>query len=170
MHELAVTQSILSIVLEKAQEAKAKKITNVELLVGRLTGYVPECIKLQFDILSHNTVAANANLTFHQPAAKLYCRRCKQEYTTDSFDLVFRGLEIVTGGQREHSPDVLEAQAKEKSVSVGSLASYMEAFNYGMPPHGGFGMGIERVVMQLLGLENIREAVLFPRDTERLTP
>jgi aspartyl-tRNA synthetase len=94
----------------------------------------------------------------------------KDPKLTDSFDLVFRGLEIVTGGQREHRISVLEAQAKEKNVSVGSLSSYMEAFRYGMPPHGGFGMGIERVVMQLLGLENIREAVLFPRDTERLTP
>ncbi|MGC9310971.1 MAG: amino acid--tRNA ligase-related protein, partial [Candidatus Aenigmatarchaeota archaeon] len=89
---------------------------------------------------------------------------------TDSFDLVFRGLEIVTGGQREHRPEVLEAQAKEKNISVGTLKEYMEAFRYGMPPHGGFGLGLERLVMQLLGLDNIREAVLFPRDTERLTP
>ncbi|MBN2094876.1 MAG: aspartate--tRNA(Asn) ligase [Candidatus Aenigmarchaeota archaeon] len=89
---------------------------------------------------------------------------------TDSFDLVFRGLEIISGGQREHRLEVLLAQAKEKNISVESLSSYIESFRYGMPPHGGFGLGIERLVMQLLGLENIREAVLFPRDTERLTP
>jgi hydrogenase nickel incorporation protein HypA/HybF len=88
MHELAVTQSILSIVLQKAQEVKAKKITQIDLLVGRLTGYVPECIQLQFDILSHNTAAAAAGLTFRQPPAKLHCRKCNRDYTTDSFDLM----------------------------------------------------------------------------------
>jgi hydrogenase nickel incorporation protein HypA/HybF len=88
MHEFAITQSILSIILQKAQEAKAKKITRVDLLVGRLTGYVPECIQLQFDILSHNTVAADASLTFHQPPAKLRCRKCNREFTSDSFDLI----------------------------------------------------------------------------------
>ncbi|MDD5045338.1 MAG: hydrogenase maturation nickel metallochaperone HypA [Candidatus Omnitrophica bacterium] len=88
MHELAVTQSILSIVLEKAQEAKAKKITQIDLLVGRLTGYVPECIQLQFDILSQNTPASGASLAFYQPAAKLHCRKCNRDYTSESFDLI----------------------------------------------------------------------------------
>jgi aspartyl-tRNA synthetase len=94
----------------------------------------------------------------------------KNPQLTDSFDVFFRGIEITTGGQREHRSEFLELQAKEKNISISSLSSYMEAFKYGMPPHGGFGLGIERFVMQLLGIENIREAVLFPRDTERLTP
>lgn len=97
-------------------------------------------------------------------------KNAKDPKVTDSFDLVFRGIEIVTGGQREHRTEILEKQAKEKNIAISSLSSYMEAFKYGMPPHGGFGLGLERLVMQLLGLENIREAVLFPRDTERLTP
>lgn len=88
MHELAITQSILSIVLQKAQEAKASQITKVDLLVGRLTGYVPECIRLQFDILSRNTAAAGADLSFNQPPAQLHCRKCSIDFTSDSFDLI----------------------------------------------------------------------------------
>jgi len=87
MHELTITKSILDIVLQKAMEVKAGKITKVDLQVGRLTGYVPECIQLQFDILSHNTAAAGANLSFHQPPAKLHCRKCDIDYTSESFDL-----------------------------------------------------------------------------------
>ncbi len=88
MHEFTITKSILSIVLQKAEEARARKITKVDLLVGRLTGYVPECIQLQFDILSHGTVAAGASLSFHQPPVNLHCRKCDIDYTSDSFDLV----------------------------------------------------------------------------------
>ena len=88
MHEYAITKSILEIVLEKAQEIKARKITGVNLHVGRLTGYVPECVQLQFDILSHNTMAAGAKLCFHQPPAKIYCRKCKAGYLVESFDLM----------------------------------------------------------------------------------
>jgi len=87
MHEFTITQSILSIVLEKAKEIKAGKVTKVDLLVGRLTGYVPECIQLQFQILSHNTAAAGAGLVFHQPPAKLHCRKCNRDYTSDTLDL-----------------------------------------------------------------------------------
>ena len=88
MHELAITQSILSIVLQKAQEVKARQITKDDLLVGRLTGYVPECIQLQFEILSRNTAAAGASLSFNQPPVKLHCRKCNNSFTSDSFDLI----------------------------------------------------------------------------------
>ena len=88
MHEFTITKTILSIVLQKASDVKARKITKIELLVGRLTGFVPECIKLQFDILSRNTLAAGANLIFQQPETKLYCRQCDQHFQSDSFDLV----------------------------------------------------------------------------------
>jgi hydrogenase nickel incorporation protein HypA/HybF len=87
MHEFAITKSILSIVLEKAWEVKARKVTKVDILVGRLTGFIPECIQLQFDILSLNTKAAGASLIFHQPPAKLHCRKCNLDYTSDSLDL-----------------------------------------------------------------------------------
>jgi len=89
---------------------------------------------------------------------------------TESFDLIFRGLELITGSQREHRYKILVEQAKEKNISLDSIKFYLEAFRYGMPPHGGFGLGVERFVMQLLNLNNVREAALFPRDVERLIP
>lgn len=88
MHEFTITKSILSIVLQKAYDVKARNITKIDLQVGRLTGYVPECIRLQFDILSRNTLAAGASLVFHQPETKLYCRKCDHYFQSDSLDLV----------------------------------------------------------------------------------
>ena len=87
MHELTITQGILSIVLQKAREIQAKKITRVEIQLGRLTGYVPECIQLQFAILSKGTAASGACLIFNQPSTRLYCRKCQKDYSSDSFDL-----------------------------------------------------------------------------------
>ncbi len=89
---------------------------------------------------------------------------------TLSFDLLFRGLEVATGGQREHRYHVLADQAREKGLNVDDLWFYLEFFKYGAPPHGGAGIGLERVVMQILKLNNIREARLLPRDPERLFP
>ena len=89
---------------------------------------------------------------------------------TLSFDLLFRGLEIATGGQREHRYEVLRKQIEEKGLNPRSFEWYLNMFRYGAPPHGGAGIGLERVVMQTLGLPNIREARLLPRDPERLVP
>jgi aspartyl/asparaginyl-tRNA synthetase len=89
---------------------------------------------------------------------------------TGYFDLDYRGQEIVSGGQREHRYDVLAEQMTENNLSLESFEFYLRAFRYGMPPHGGFGFGVERYVQKMLGLPNIREAVLYPRDRSRLTP
>ncbi|MFQ5886595.1 MAG: aspartate--tRNA(Asn) ligase, partial [Anaerolineae bacterium] len=91
-------------------------------------------------------------------------------YNSNSFDLEYRGREIVSGSQRVHQPELLKKMIKEKGLNPENFDAYLEAFQYGMPPHGGFGLGIERFLMQLLDLPNIREAVLFPRDRKRLTP
>ncbi len=87
-----------------------------------------------------------------------------------AFDLEFRGREIISGSQRIHNYDLLVERIKAKGLKPESFETYLEAFKYGMPPHGGFGMGIERFLMLLLDLPNIREAVLFPRDRYRLEP
>ena len=87
-----------------------------------------------------------------------------------SFDLEYRGLEITSGAQREHRPDKLAARIEHKGLNPADFEGYLKAFRYGMPPHGGFGMGIDRLVMVMLGLDNIREGVLFPRDRTRLAP
>ncbi|MEE9594661.1 MAG: aspartate--tRNA(Asn) ligase, partial [Candidatus Hydrothermarchaeales archaeon] len=91
-------------------------------------------------------------------------------FHSNSFDLEFKGREIVSGSQRVHHPELLRKRIKEKGLNPENFGSYLEAFEFGMPPHGGFGLGIERFLMQLLALSNIREAVLFPRDRKRLTP
>ncbi|MEW6046442.1 MAG: aspartate--tRNA(Asn) ligase [Bacillota bacterium] len=89
---------------------------------------------------------------------------------TNSFDLLFRGLEIVTGGQRLHRyADYLRA-LEERGMAREPLRGYLLAFRHGMPPHGGFAIGLERLTARLLGLANVREATLFPRDVDRLEP
>ncbi len=89
---------------------------------------------------------------------------------TRSFDLIYKGLEIVSGSQREHRADVLENQIREKGLRVESFEFYIRFFRYGAPPHGGAGLGLERLVMMMLDLKNIREARILPRDPERVTP
>jgi nondiscriminating aspartyl-tRNA synthetase len=89
---------------------------------------------------------------------------------SNSFDLLFRGMELVTGGQRLHRyEDYIEA-IKSKDLEVEPLEGYLETFKYGMPPHGGFAIGLERWVARLVGAHNVRETALFPRDRQRLTP
>ena len=87
-----------------------------------------------------------------------------------SFDLEYRGIEITSGGQREHRYEKLKAQIAEQGLNVESFDFYLKAFRYGMPPHGGFGLGAERLIKQMLNLGNIREVILFPRDRRRLEP
>jgi len=87
---------------------------------------------------------------------------------TLSFDLLFRGLEIVTGGQRIHDYQMLVSKMKRFGLNPKKFEFYLQAFKYGMPPEGGFAIGAERFVKQILNLENIREASLFPRDLERI--
>jgi len=89
---------------------------------------------------------------------------------TRSFDLLFRGCEVVTGGQRIHRFEQLRDSAHKWGIQDAQIEGYLQAFKYGMPPHGGFGMGLERLLMQLTGLTNLREATLFPRDLDRLSP
>jgi len=89
---------------------------------------------------------------------------------TKSYDLIYKGLEITTGAQREHRPDVLKKQAVEKGVPTDALEGYFSYFKYGCPPHGGAGIGPGRIVMQMLGLESVKDATFLPRDVKRLTP
>ena len=87
-----------------------------------------------------------------------------------SFDLDYRGIEICSGGQREHRYDRLIENMKVKGLNPEDFNFYLDAFKYGMPPHGGFGLGVERLLMKMLRAENIREVILFVRDIHRLVP
>ncbi len=89
---------------------------------------------------------------------------------SNTFDLLFRGTELVTGGQRLHCYEDYMAALERAGLPSEPFASYLEVFKYGMPPHGGFGMGSERLLMQLIGLPNVRLAATFPRDMSRLEP
>jgi nondiscriminating aspartyl-tRNA synthetase len=89
---------------------------------------------------------------------------------TESFDLLWNGIEITTGAQREHRYDILTAQALEKGIELEPLAGYLNCFRFGAPPHGGFGMGLTRLLMVMLGLPTIREASFLFRGPNRLEP
>lgn len=117
----------------------------------------------------------NADFVFvtHYPSKKrpFYAMDDSEDtrYTL-SFDLLYHGLEITTGGQRIHDLSMLEEKIQEKGMTEEGLEQYLDAFRFGMPPHGGLGIGLERLTMQLLGEDNVREACLFPRDMSRLEP
>jgi nondiscriminating aspartyl-tRNA synthetase len=89
---------------------------------------------------------------------------------SNSFDLLFRGLELITGGQREHRHDRLVAVMTKRGIDREPFSGYLDAFRYGMPPEGGCAVGLERFVAQLLGAANVREVTAFPRDINRLAP
>ena len=89
---------------------------------------------------------------------------------TLSFDLLFHGMEITTGGQRIHDYQMLLDKIAARGMTTEGMDSYLEAFKHGMPPHGGLGIGLERLTMKLVGEDNVRETTLFPRDLSRLEP
>lgn len=89
---------------------------------------------------------------------------------TLSFDLLFRGMEITTGGQRIHDYKMLTDKIAARGMETEGMDQYLDTFKHGMPPHGGLGIGLERLTMKLLGEDNVRETTLFPRDLSRLEP
>ncbi len=99
-----------------------------------------------------------------------HMRHPEDQTLTKSFDLLWRGIELTTGAQREHRYEQLLAQAEDKGVDVGPIQYYLDFFRYGAPPHGGFGFGLTRLLMQMLGQENVREVTFLYRGPHRLTP
>ncbi|MFA5162971.1 MAG: aspartate--tRNA(Asn) ligase [Patescibacteria group bacterium] len=106
------------------------------------------------------------------PAAirAFYHMRDEDNKTTLSFDLLYKGLEVTTGAQREHRLDVLTRQAEEKGISPAAVQFYLDFFKFGMPPHGGFGFGLTRLIMLMLNLKNVREVTYIYRGPNRLFP
>ncbi len=99
-----------------------------------------------------------------------YHMRDEETGLTKGFDLLYKGVEITTGAQREHRIDRLLAQASEKGLTEESLSDYLSFFRYGIPPHGGVGIGPARIIAQILGLPSVKEATFLPRDVKRLRP
>lgn len=150
-----------------------------EILRGK--GWDPEGVKEDLDPEGERGVAAHVKeqtghafvFITHYPTSIrpfYHMRPADRPDLTMSFDLLWKGLEITTGAQREHRYDVLVKQAAEKGMSTEPLQDYLNAFRYGCPPHGGLGMGLGRVLMVMLGLDSIREATFLFRGPNRLTP
>ncbi len=117
----------------------------------------------------------NSDFVFvtHFPTSKrpFYAYPSEEDQTvTDSFDLIYRGIEVTTGGQRIHEYNQLIEKIKERKLDPKNFESYLEAFKFGMPPHGGLAIGLERLTAKFLNLDNVKKATLFPRDLKRLTP
>ena len=89
---------------------------------------------------------------------------------SNSYDMFMRGEEILSGAQRIHDPNYLIERAKVHCIELETIRSYIDSFRYGCPPHAGGGIGMERVCMLYLGLDNIRKTSMFPRDPKRITP
>ncbi len=100
----------------------------------------------------------------------LICTFSNKKKFSNSYDMFIRGEEILSGAQRIHDPALLSDRAKHHGINVDSIKEYIDAFRYGCPPHAGGGIGLERVIMLYLGLNNIRKTSMFPRDPKRLTP
>ena len=118
-----------------------------------------------------NTLKSDFVFITHYPVSKRPMYTMEDENDkgfTKSFDLLFRGVEITTGGQRRHNYESLIEGIKMKGLDPAKFHYYLQAFKYGMPPHGGWGMGLERLTAKFLNLPNVKEATLFPRDINRI--
>lgn len=116
----------------------------------------------------------NSDFVFltHYPAniRPFYSMPSEDPQWTETFDLIFMGVEIASGGQRIHDYNQLVENIKKHHLNPDDFKDYLATFKYGIPPHGGWGLGSERIVQKILGLGSIKEAILFPRDVKRLTP
>ncbi len=132
----------------------------------------PEEEKLLYQLVKEETGSEFVFVT-HYPSAKRPFYAMETEgnpAVTESFDLLFRGLEITTGGQRIHDYHMQLEKMKRLGMTTELFESYLMMHKYGMPPHGGLGLGLERFTSRLLGQDNVRYATLFPRDIHRVTP
>lgn len=132
--------------------------TPTEKLLGRL---VKEKYNTDFYVLDKFPLKVRPFYTMPDPHDKRW---------SNSYDMFMRGEEIMSGAQRVHDPEFLTQRAKEHGIDTSKIQSYIDAFKYGVSPHAGGGIGLERVTMLFLGLNNIRKTSLFPRDPKRLTP
>ena len=89
---------------------------------------------------------------------------------SEGFDALYGGMEISSGGQRIHIPELLIERIKAKGLNPKNFQSYIDSFRYGAPPHAGWSIGLERLTQVICGLDNIKEATMFPRDRDRLVP
>jgi nondiscriminating aspartyl-tRNA synthetase len=149
-------------IIKKEYKYEIPQETDIDPQGERLAGrYVKEKFDSDFVFLTHYPWEDRPFYTM--PSSE-------NEKETCGFDLLYKGLEIATGGQRIHDYNMLIENMKKKKITKEGMEFYLDVFKYGMPPHGGWGMGSERIIQQMLQLNSIKEAVLFPRDVKRITP
>ncbi|MCK5409970.1 MAG: aspartate--tRNA(Asn) ligase, partial [Candidatus Heimdallarchaeota archaeon] len=193
-----VLQGVISYVLKKVQKEKAQAFEELGVSIDNQPKEwpvlsIPECN----EILQSESKKLDLYEDLDAEAETIIGKHVKEKYKSDfvfvdqypwdvrpfytmkddkdprltkSFDLLYKGQELTTGGQREHRIDILTQQAVEKDFKIEDVDSYLQFFRNGAPPHGGSGTGIERFVQKILNLPNIREVRLLPRDPTRLHP
>lgn len=178
--EYACELELLQVNLPELEEIPAIRFSEAKALVRERTGREPgECHDFEpeeerqlSEIIFQETGSEFVFVT-HYPASKRPFYAMEDEENREetlSFDLIFRGLEITTGGQRIHDYEMQVEKMHRLGMAVESFESFLMMHKHGMPPHGGLGLGLERFTARLLGFENVRQASLFPRDINRLTP
>jgi nondiscriminating aspartyl-tRNA synthetase len=167
--ELPNTDKIPAVRFDKAKELVAEKynrqIKNPYDLEPEEEVLIGQYFKEEYD--------ADFVFITHYPSKKrpFYAMEDPQDETfTLSFDLLFKGMEITTGGQRIHDYNMLMDKIEKRGMTEEGMEHYLMVFKHGMPPHGGLGIGMERLVMKILDEDNVRETTLFPRDMNRLEP
>ena len=171
---------LLKLQLPEIKEIPAVKFSEAKEMVAKAYGreikdrndFEPEEEKLLCELIKKQTGSEFVFVT-HYPSAKrpFYAMDSKENpEETLSFDLLFRGLEVTTGGQRIHNYKEQVEKMQERGMNVEAFESYLMMHKAGMPPHGGLGLGLERLTSKLLNQENVRLATLFPRDINRVTP
>lgn len=193
---MEIEERLLKFILEKLNNECREYFDLLEAELPMIQGGIPKItFKEALDILSREYNKNNLTYDLDPESEKLICKYAKEKLNNDfifltnyprkkrpmytmplgedgthSFDLLFRGIEITTGGQRIHDYNMLIDNMKFKGFNPKDYESYLSVFKYGMPKHGGLAIGLERLTARLLGLENVREAALITRDRTRLLP
>lgn len=171
---------LLKVNLPVCNEIPAIKFVDAKELISKtfkreitdFEDFEPEEEKLLCEIIKNESGCDFVFVTHYKSSKRPFYAQDDSENPlyTNSFDLLFRGLEVTTGGQRIHDYNEQVAKMKAREMTVELFESYLMAHKYGLPPHGGFGLGLERFTMRLLELSNVRYATMFPRDINRLEP
>jgi nondiscriminating aspartyl-tRNA synthetase len=194
---LALEARLLRHMFARVHERCAKELEMYGVTVPKIPERIPQITLAQAHEILHERFDKRIAGDLDPESERLLCRYAQEEWgcellfvthyprekrpmyampdphnpaLTRSFDLLYKGLEITTGGQRIHEYEQLVESIRGRGLDPANFEFYLEVFKYGMPPHGGFAIGAERLTMQLLNLSNVREASFFPRDRTRLTP
>lgn len=189
-------EELLKYILEKLSKEGAEYLNQLKAELPKIAAAIPRIefeealtiLKNNFNkVISDNDLDPEGEKLLSQYAKEKlgtdfifvtnYSRKKRPMYTmpkgeegTKSFDLIFRGMEITSGSQRIHDYNMLVESFKSKGLNPEDFSSYVDVFKYGVPPHGGLAIGLERFLALLLGINNVRETTLFPRDRNRLAP